>query len=107
MGKAQLTRLLQIAAVIVIALLAVGLYRAKSDAAHTEARVRQLQSQIEANEADLRALRAEIAHLESPARIERMAEDQLGMRPGSAGAALPERAIDTALPSPRPSETKQ
>ncbi len=102
MDKALLRRLLYGAAVLIIGALAVGLYRAKSDAARTEAHVRQLQTQIEESEADLRALRAEIAHLESPARIEDLAEDHLGVVPGSASRALPATQIDDRLPAPRP-----
>jgi cell division protein FtsL len=93
-----------VAALIIVALV-IGLYKAKSDAAHTQAHVRQLQHQIEESEADLRALRAEIAAQESPARIEALAEDHLGVSVGSEGAALPESAMKQRLPPPeRPSE---
>lgn len=101
MGKAQLTRLFQVAAVIVIAALTVGLYRAKSDAARTEAHVRRLEQEVSDREARLRELRAHIAELESPARIEQLAEDRLGLVVGRDGAALPEGAIADSLPSPQ------
>ncbi|MBN8607862.1 MAG: hypothetical protein J0L81_13180 [Caulobacterales bacterium] len=103
MAKAQLTRWLQIGAAVLVAALAIGLYKAKTDAARTQSHVRQLERQIEEREADLRALRAEIAHLESPARVEQLAEDHLGAVVGSEGAALPESAIDQRLPAPRAS----
>lgn len=99
MAKAQLIRLLQLAAIVVIVLLTVGLYRAKSDAARTEARVRNLHAEIIEREARLRELRAEIATLENPARIEQLAEDRLGLVIGQGSAALPERAIDQRLPA--------
>jgi len=89
-----------IAAVLIIAL-AVGLYKAKTDAARTEAHVRDLQGQVEETESDMRALRAEIAHLESPSRVEDLAESHLAVSPGSAAAALPESAIAQRLPAPR------
>ncbi len=103
MAKAQLTRWLQIGAAVLVVALAIGLYKAKTDAARTQSHVRQLERQIEEREADLRALRAEIAHLESPARVEQLAEDHLGAVVGSEGAALPESAIDQRLPAPRAS----
>lgn len=101
MGKARLRHALHIGGAILIAVLAIGLYRAKSDAAKTQAHVRALQNQIEAGEADLRALRAEIAHLESPGRIEDLAESHLGLSVGGESPALPESAIDDRLPAPR------
>lgn len=99
MAKAQLIRLLQFAAIIVIVLLTVGLYRAKSDAARTEARVRELNAEIVEREARLRELRAEIAALEHPARIEQLAEERLGLVVGQESAALQERTIDQRLPA--------
>lgn len=101
MAKAQLIRALQIAAGALIVVLAIGLYKAKTDASRTETHVRELQSQIDEREADLRALRAEIAHLESPARVEQMAEQHLGSTTGSSSAALPESALDSKLPAPQ------
>ncbi|HYD86578.1 MAG TPA: hypothetical protein VEA80_03820 [Vitreimonas sp.] len=100
MGKAQLIRMLQIIAAVVIVVLAVGLYRAKSDAARTQAHVRELQNEIEAREAALRELRAEIAERESPANVEQLAQDRLGVAPGSANATLPEGEIARRLPAP-------
>jgi cell division protein FtsL len=99
MGKATVRRALQALAAIVIAALAIGLYKAKSDASRTEAHVRQLQSEIAEGEASLRALRAEIAELERPERIETLAERRLGAVVGSESAALPETAIDQRLPA--------
>lgn len=101
MEKAQLRRGLHIAAVIVIIVLAVGLYKAKTDASKTHAHVRALETQISETEASMRALRAEIATLESPARIEALAERYLEADTGSESAALPESAIGANLPAPR------
>lgn len=103
MAKALLTRdrALQILSAILVAVLAVGLYRAKSDAARTEARVRELRQEIAEREANLRELRAEIARRESPANIEALAEARLGAVVASESAALPETAIDESLPPPR------
>ncbi|HYD72584.1 MAG TPA: hypothetical protein VEF55_05565 [Candidatus Binatia bacterium] len=101
MDKTLLRRGAYAVAALIIVALVIGLYKAKTDAARTEAHVRQLQHQIDESEADLRALRAEIAAQESPARIEALAEDHLGVTVGSEGAALPESALKQRLPPPR------
>ena len=106
MAKTHLIRALQILAAAIVVALAVGLYRAKSDAARTEARVRELRQEIDEREAGLRELRAEIARRESPANIEALAEEQLGVVVGSESAPLPETALDDRLPPPQPAEPR-
>jgi len=101
MGKAQLIRLFQIVGAILVIVLAIGLYRAKSDAAKTEAHVRELRQEIADREAAMRELRAEIAERESPANVEALAEERLGVVVGSESAALPEAAIAERLPAPQ------
>ena len=95
-------RVLHIVAVVIIAVLAVGLYKAKTDAVQARAHVAALERSIADAQADMRALRAEIAHLESPARVEALAQSQLHLRPGGESAALPQSAIETRLPAPQP-----
>ena len=107
MDKTQLIRTLQIAAGVLIIVLAVGLYKAKTDAAQTQRHVRQLEQQVEETEASMRALRAEIAHLESPGRVEEMSENHLGMSVGSESAALPASAMDERLPAPRRTKAEE
>ncbi|MBX3430375.1 MAG: hypothetical protein KF779_12415 [Hyphomonadaceae bacterium] len=106
MGKVALKRWFQIAAAVLIVVLAVGLYRAKSDAAHTEAEVRRLNGEIAEREARVRELRADIAEQESPARIEELNAERLGHVVGSEAAALPESQIANRLPAPQPQEQK-
>jgi cell division protein FtsL len=101
MAKITLKRWLHIAAAVLIVVLAVGLYRAKSDAAKTEADVRHLTNEVTEREARLRELRAEIAERESPARIEQLNEERLGLVVGSESTALPESAIAERLPAPQ------
>ena len=93
-------RWLHIVAALIVALLAVGLYKAKTDAARTEARVRALEIEIADTEADMRALRARIAQAESPANIAALADAHLQIEAGAQGQALPSRAIDSRLPAP-------
>lgn len=106
MGKAQLTRALQAVALAVAIALAIGLYKAKTDAARTQSHVRALQAEISERESDLRALRAEIARQESPANVEALAQDRLGLVAAGQSAALPEAAIEQRLPAPERSESK-
>lgn len=105
MDKAVIKRVLQIAGAVIVVALVIGLYRAKSDAAKTEAHVHALQAEVSEREAGLRALRADIAEQESPANIERLAEERLGAVVGSESAALPESALDDRLPPPQRRET--
>lgn len=107
MAKAPLRRMLHVVAAIILIALAVGLYRAKSNAARTEAHVRALNADIAEREARLRELRAEIAEQESPANIERLNAERLGRTVGSESAALPERAIAERLPAPRRDQQAQ
>ena len=105
MGKAQLIRGLQIVAAILVVVLVVGLYKAKSDASRADAHVRQLHQTIAETEASNRALNAEIAHLESPAHVEQLAQEHLDVAPGAQSAALPERTMANRLPAPRERQT--
>jgi cell division protein FtsL len=107
MAKVTLKRWFQIAAAVLIVVLAVGLYRAKSDAARTETEVHRLTGEIAEREARLRELRAEIAERESPSRIEQLNEQRLGLVVGGEGAALPESEISRRLPAPQPREQKE
>jgi cell division protein FtsL len=93
-------RWLHAIAVVIIVVLAVGLYKAKTDASKAAAHVRELETQIGDAQSDLRALRAEIAHLESPARVEALADRHLELERGRQSTALPESAIEDALPAP-------
>jgi cell division protein FtsL len=98
-------RAFQIAAAVLILVLVVGLYRAKTEAGSARARVHALQTEITETQADIRELRAETAALETPARIEALAERR-NMQIGAQARALPERAIDEALPAPVAARTK-
>jgi hypothetical protein len=106
MAKVTLKRWFQIAAALLVVVLAVGLYRAKSDAARTETNVHRLCGEIAVREARLRELRAKIAEGESPARIEELNEQRLGLVVGGESAALPEAEIARRLPAPQPHEQK-
>jgi cell division protein FtsL len=101
MAQSRLRRLWHIAGIVLVAALFIGLYKAKTDAARTQTHVRDLQTQVQDEEARVRALRAEVARLESPENIERLARERLSVQPGAEGGALPEASIDQRLPPPR------
>lgn len=101
MDKVLIRRGLHIAAAVLVAVLAIGLYKAKTDASQTEARVRQLRIEIADAEADLRALRAEIARAESPASVAALAQSHLGLAAAAQSEGLPETAINNRLPDAR------
>lgn len=94
-------RALHIVMALLVIVLVVGLYKAKTDASKTEAHVSQLQHQIADEESDQRALKAEIAHLESPEHVQALAQDHLELTPAQQGQALPTSEINQRLPAPR------
>lgn len=87
-------------AIALILLLAVGLYKAKTDAQEARRNVRQLTHDVRDARAVVRDLRAEVAHLESPARVEQLAQENLEVETGAEARRLPEGAMDEALPAP-------
>ncbi len=82
-------------------------------------RAREVQEAAEAERKAQEALRVEVARLESSARIEKVAEDELGMvrgssslvvrlRPREAGSAAgPERVQNGESPGPRPADWEE
>lgn len=101
MAQAQMRRLWHIIGIALVVALVVGLYKAKSDAARTQNHVRELESEVGVEGARVRALRAEVARLESPENIERLARERLGAQPGAESNTFPERALADRLPPPR------
>jgi cell division protein FtsL len=92
-----MTRWYRLAAMALILTLLVGLYRAKTDASAAQARLRALEAEITETQVNIQGLKAEIAALETPARIEALARRELKLTPGAA-APLPESEMDRLLP---------
>lgn len=86
-----------LAALIVIAALAVGLYRAKTDAMRARQRIAGLEAAVAEAQRDVAALEAEAQMLESPARLEQEAAGRLGLEPGAQAQAQDIGAIE-AIP---------
>jgi len=78
-------RRMAIAGLLVVASLAVGVYRAKLGAQETEARIGELRENIARAEEDITVLRAEEAYLSRPERIGPLARERLGLEPASPG----------------------
>jgi hypothetical protein len=100
-------RLVDLVALGVLVLLIVGVYLAKTIAGRERAEIAAADRRIEAEKARIRLLQAEVAHLEQPARIERLSETYLGLGPvpikhEATPDALPAIALDPAPVGRRP-----
>jgi hypothetical protein len=73
-------RLVEFGALLVLLVMATGVYLAKAAAGRERADISQVQGQIDDETKRLRLLQAEVAHLEEPARLTRLS-DQLGLGP--------------------------
>jgi hypothetical protein len=71
-----------IAAALLVALI-LGVYLAKTIAGRERAEIARMDRQIGEEKARIRLLQAEVAHLEEPARLERLSAVYLGMAPVS------------------------
>ncbi len=84
-------RAVEVAACGCLIVLVLGVYLAKTAGGREGAEIVQINQDIRAEERRLRLLRAELAHLERPERIEHLATTYLGMVPVPAKReALPE-----------------
>lgn len=96
-------RLLDLVGVGLLVALILGVYLAKTMAGSQRAEIARVERQIKSEKARIRLLKAEVAHLEQPGRIERLAVTYLNMAPVHAAAeAAPEQLIDLAQAGPPP-----
>jgi cell division protein FtsL len=73
-------RLIDVLALAVVGVLAIGSYVFTTFATAQSARIAAVDTQIAQEEKRVRLLRAEIAHLEDPSRIERLSTQYLGLQ---------------------------
>jgi cell division protein FtsL len=73
-------RLVEFGALLVLLVMATGVYLAKAAAGRERADITQVQGQIDDENKRLRLLQAEVAHLEEPERLGRLSA-QLGLGP--------------------------
>ncbi|HEX3701644.1 MAG TPA: cell division protein [Phenylobacterium sp.] len=74
-------RLVDLLALVVLVGLILGVYLAKTIAGRERAEIATAEKEIAGEKTRIRLLDAEVAHLEQPARIERLSETYLGMEP--------------------------
>jgi cell division protein FtsL len=70
-------------ALVLVFVLAVGVLKAKTDAAAARRRIADLETQVAAQRDEARSLAAEVQYLESPDRIEKLARRELKMAPAT------------------------
>jgi hypothetical protein len=100
-------RVIDIAALMTCLVLALTVYAFKTSAGAQRTDITDIESQIRDETRQVRLLRAEIAHLESPDRLERLAGQYAGQAPISAKQevtpeALPQVAVRQAAPPQAP-----
>ncbi len=98
-------RVIDLLALSVLLALALGVYAFKTLAGRESADIADVQTQIVAEQKRVRLLRAEIAHLEDPSRIERLSGQYLGLKPvdpkhEASIEALPQVASQVDKPQP-------
>lgn len=100
-------RLIDLVGITVLTAVIVGVYLAKTVAGAERAEVARVESQIRDERARIRLLQAEIAFLEKPARLERLAVTYLGMEPVGANREVTlDQVLDAIYagpPGPAPS----
>jgi len=99
-------RVVELGGLAFFIVLALGVYMVKAGAGRDRAQIARIERQILVEQTRLRMLRAEVAHLEQPERIERLAAAYLGMAPTS---PKHEATVETlglvALKAPLPAPT--
>lgn len=78
-------RLVDVVALALLSAIVLGVYLAKTMAGRERTEIAKVEQQIAVERARMRLLEAEVAHLEQPARIERLSSAYLGLAPTTAG----------------------
>ena len=90
-------RVVDVAALVVCLTLALTVYAFKTSAGAERTDISDIETQIRDQSQQVRLLRAEIAHLESPDRLERLAGQYAGQAPVSAKQEVtPDALADVA-----------
>jgi cell division protein FtsL len=82
---------------LVIAALAVGVYRAKLGAEETSARIESSEADVRKVSEEIAVLKAEEAYLSRPERIGPMAREKLGLEPSMPGQFVAPEALSQRL----------
>jgi hypothetical protein len=104
-------RVVEVVALGLLAVTILGVYLAKTMAGSERARIAALESSIADEKARIRLLDAEVAYLERPRRVSRLAETYLGLKPVDAKreATVETLAVVAATPVslPKPAAAPQ
>ena len=92
-------RLVDLIALGCLLVLATGVYLAKAGAGREAGRVAEVDDQIADEQRRLKLLRAEMAHLETPARLERLSA-YVGLAPAQARQETPVEALGDLVRRP-------
>ena len=84
--------------------LTVGLYYVKTRAQSARAEALRLEAQLEAEHAAILVLQAEIAHLENPERLQKLAMTELNLSPIKTDQFLAPDQVEMRLPTKSESE---
>jgi cell division protein FtsB len=96
--KVRGVRWIEIVGVALVAIMIVSVYAAKAAAARESSRIAQLEQDIRENGQRVRLLRAEVARLEQPARLEALSR-QIGMGPVDVRRQAEEGGLTTLKPT--------
>ena len=89
-------RLVDLIAAGLLVMLILGVYLAKTMAGRERAEIARAEREIDAEKARIRLLQAEVAHLEEPARLERLSTAYLHMAPVSIKREVGPEALSDA-----------
>lgn len=81
----------------IILIMAVGVFKAKTDAAAARKRIAEMEISVAAKRNEARGLAAEVQYLESPKRIEALSRRELKMAPASRDQ---KKAFEDLTPAP-------
>lgn len=82
--------------------LTIGLYYVKTRAQSAKQEVVRMERLVQAEKFALNVLKAEISHLESPARVAAFAESELGLKPTQTGQVISLNDVEKRLPLSEP-----
>lgn len=88
-------RVVELTGLAVLLVLMLALYLTKTLAGAERSQIAQIEREISSERSRTRLLRAEVAHLEQPERIERLSREYLGMQPIAAKREVAPDAIAT------------
>ena len=86
-------RVIELVAVGCLMVLVLGVYAFKAGAGRESAHISDVDAQIVDERRHVRLLRAELAHLEQPARLERLSAAYLGMAPSGGAHEAPVESL--------------